>query len=438
MCCPVSPVECARDSRTTRFRRPALKSELSVSEARRIALAAQGFNAFRREDAVSATRMRKEIGRLGLLQIDSVNVLVRAQYLPLFSRLGPYDRSLLDALVASRPRRFFEYWGHEASLLPIDHQPLLRWRMERAQRGQGVWKQLEAFAGERRAEADALLARIATEGPLAASDVAGSKAAQGMWVWSAAKHALEWLFWAGLVASTHRRGSFERVYDLPERVYPRGVLELPTPSGIDARRELIARSAKALGIATAHDLRDYYRISPADALLPIGQLIEEGTLVPVSVRGWQQQAYLHKDARPGRRLDGSALLSPFDPLVWHRPRAERLFGFRYRLEIYTPAHKREHGYYVLPFLMDGALVARVDLKADRKVGALIVQRAHIEPGAPPCTMERLLSELRLMASWLGLSSLVIAQTAAFKGLSMALDGEPNPAWTEPEADEAQG
>ncbi|MER2248352.1 crosslink repair DNA glycosylase YcaQ family protein [Methylorubrum podarium] len=393
---------------------------MSASEARRIALAAQGFAARRDAGSVDATRLRKGIDRLGLLQIDSVSVLVRAHYLPLFSRLGAYDRALLDAAAAARPKRFFEYWGHEASLLPIDCQPLLRWRMDRARRGQGVWRQLEPFAGERRAEADALLARIEREGPIAASDVAGTKPAQGMWMWSGAKHALEWLFWAGLVASTHRRGSFERVYDLPERVLPRAVLQRPTPNEVDARRELIARAARAMGVATAHDLRDYYRIGPADARLPIEQLVDQGTLVPVRVQGWSHQAYLHQDARPGRALEGAALLSPFDPLVWHRPRTERLFGFRYRLEIYTPAHKREHGYYVLPFLLDGALVARVDLKADRKRGALIVQRAHVEPGAPADTAERLMLELRAMAVWLGLSSLAIAPDAAVDGLAPIL------------------
>ncbi len=349
-----------------------------------------------------------------------MNILVRAHYMPLFSRLGSYEPVLLEALAAANPKRFFEYWGHEASLLPIDCQPLLRWRMDRALHGQGVWRQLEPFAGEKRGEADALLARIEAEGPLAASDIAGSRAAKGMWVWSAAKHALEWLFWSGQVASTHRRGSFERVYDLPERVLPRAILQLPTPRGVDARRALIARSARALGIATADDLRDYYRIPAPDARLPIEQLVEEGTLIPVQVRGWRQQAYLHKDARAGRRLGGAALLSPFAPLIWHRPPTERLFGFRYRLEIYTPAHKREHGYYVLPFLLDGALVARVDLKADRKAGTLNVQRAHIEPTAPRQTVERLIEELRLMASWLGLSGLAFAPEAAIHPLFSAL------------------
>jgi uncharacterized protein YcaQ len=338
--------------------------------------------------------------------------------------LGSYDPAVLDALVATKPKRFFEYWGHEASLLPIECQPLLRWRMARALRGNGVWRQLEAYASEKRAEADALLDRIKAEGPLAASDVAGRSAPKGMWVWSDAKHALEWLFWAGLVAATHRRGSFERVYDLPERVLPQAVLGLPTPGGVDARRALLARSARALGIMTAEDLRDYYRIPAADARLPIEQLVEEGTIIPVRVRGWQQQAYLHKDARAGRKIEGSALLSPFDPLIWHRPRTERLFGFRYRLEIYTPARKREHGYYVLPFLLDGALVTRVDLKADRKAGTLIVQRAHVEPGAPQCTVERLIEELRLMASWLGLSSLAIAPVAAVDRLDPPHRGPP--------------
>jgi uncharacterized protein YcaQ len=385
-----------------------MKAEISVSEARRIALTAQGFSALSRNGNVSASQMRKVIDQLGLLQIDSVNVLVRAQYVPIFSRLGLYDRTALDAVVAKRPRRYFEYWGHEASLLPVDSYPLLRWRMADAYRGKGIWRQLEAYAGEKRGEAEALLERIRAEGPLAASDLAGSKASRGMWVWSDAKHALEWLFWAGLIASTHRRGSFERVYDLPERVLPQSILQLPTPGELDAKRALLARSASALGIATADDLRDYYRIPAADARVPLEQLVEEGTVRPVRVRGWQQQAYLHKDARAGRSIAGAALLSPFDPLIWHRARTERLFGFRYRLEIYTPAHKREHGYYVLPFLLDGELVARVDLKADRKNGALIVQRLHTELNAPEDTLELLMDELRLMALWLGLPGIIMA------------------------------
>jgi uncharacterized protein YcaQ len=384
-----------------------MKTEISGSEARRIALTAQGFNGLSRDKAASASHIRKVIDQLGLLQIDSVNVLVRAQYVPIFSRLGSYDRAALDALVANRPRGYFEYWGHEASVLPVDCHPLLRWRMADAYQGKGIWRQLEVYAGEKRGEADALLERIRVEGPLAASDVAGSKAQKGMWVWSGAKHALEWLFWAGLIAATHRRSNFERVYDLPERVLPQAILQLPTPSETDAKRGLLARSAQALGIATAEDLRDYYRIPAADAQMPLEQLVEEGTVRSVQVRGWKQQAYLHRDARVGRSIEGGALLSPFDPLIWHRARTERLFDFRYRLEIYTPAHKREHGYYVLPFLLDGALVARADLKADRKNGVLIVQRLNIELNAPDQTMELLMGELRLMASWLALPDVVV-------------------------------
>lgn len=208
---------------------------------------------------------------------------------------------------------------------------------------------------------------------------------------------------------------------------PRAILQLPTPDEEDARRTLIAKSAEALGVATADDLRDYYRIPAADARAPIQQLVEEGTIVPVRVRGWRQQAYLHKDARAGRRIEGADLLSPFDPLIWHRPRAERLFRFRYRLEIYTPAHLREHGYYVLPFLLDGSLVARVDLKADRKTSTLLIQRAHIEPDAPRCTAERLIEQLGVMASWLGLSSLAVAPAAVTDPLlaTLCLAGQPS-------------
>lgn len=383
---------------------------LSISEARRVALTAQGFDANAHQEPGPA-QLRKAMDRLGLLQIDSVNVLIRAHYLPLFSRLGIYEPAVLDALVAPRTKRFFEYWGHEASLLPIDLQPLLRWRMERALRGEGIWRQLQPFATEKRAVADALLERIRAEGPVAASDIAGSRASKGMWNWSDAKIALEWLFWAGLVAATHRRPSFERVYDLPERVLPRAILQLPTPSGEDARRALLARAARALGVATADDLRDYYRIPTGDVQAPLRDLIEEGTIIPVQVRGWRQQAYLYKGARAGRKTAGAAFISPFDPLIWHRPRTMRLFDFHYRLEIYTPAHKREHGYYVLPFLLHGALVARADLKAERKTGTLIVRRLHLEAGAPAATLERIVEELRRMATWLSLAKLELAPAA---------------------------
>ncbi|QYF85809.1 winged helix-turn-helix domain-containing protein [Brevundimonas sp. PAMC22021] len=379
-----------------------MKDVLTLAETRRVALAAQGFNRFRKGGEVDRLRIANTIARLNLLQVDSVNVLVRAHYMPLYSRLGPYSRELLDTEVARLPRRLFEYWAHEASLLPIDFHPLLRWRMADAARGQGVWSRLQPFATERRGEAEALLDRIAAEGPLAASDLGGRPARKGMWEWSDAKQALEWLFWSGFVASTHRRGSFERIYDLTERALPRRIVEAPTPAPRDAKRLLVERSARALGIATSGDLRDYFRLSPEDARAAISDLTDAGVLSAVQVEGWSQPAYLHQDARQGRRLGGEALLSPFDPLVWKRDRAERLFSFSHRLEIYTPAHRRVHGYYVLPFLMDGAIVARVDLKADRQAGLLRVLSVHLEPGAPAETVERLWGELRRMAGWLGL------------------------------------
>ncbi|SEN15670.1 hypothetical protein SAMN02800694_2941 [Luteibacter sp. UNCMF331Sha3.1] len=387
-----------------------MKSAISLREARRYALTAQVFNAPDREADVGRLQLRRAVERLGVLQIDSVSVLVRSHYLPLFSRLGTYERAQLDSVLSGKNTRFFEYWGHEASFLPLDCQPLLRWRMARALRGEGVWTPLQTFAHERRAEADAMLERIRADGPIAASDVESSKASTGMWARSDAKRALEWLFWAGLVTATHRRTSFERVYDLPERVLPGDVLASPTPRDVDAHRALLARSAEALGIAAADDLRDYYRIPAPDVAVPLQQLVDEGMLIPVRVDGWRQQAYLHKDARAGRRTEGAALLSPFDPLVWHRPRTERLFAFRYRLEIYTPAHKREHGYYVLPFLLDGALVARVDLKSDRKAGTLIVQKATIEPDAPAHTRDALNAELDRMARWLNLQGVTHARS----------------------------
>ena len=376
---------------------------LSLAAARRIALAAQGFGA-PRPSAVGWNQLRRTLDRLALHQIDSVNVLVRAHYLPAFSRLGAYDRALIDraAWGKSGERRLFEYWAHEASLLPLALHPLLRWRMARAERGAAGWKGLRSFAGERRAEADAILARIAADGPMAASDFEHGKGRGGWWEWGATKHALEYLFWAGRITTATRRGSFERVYDLAERVIPKAVLALPTPDEAEAHRRLVEISARALGVATATDLRDYFRLGPQDARAAIAALVEDGTLLPVAVEGWRQPAFLHAEARRPRRIRTQALLAPFDPLIWERARAERLFGFRYRIEIYTPAAKRVHGYYVLPFLLDEALVARVDLKSDRQRRRLVVRNLHLEPGAPPETRARLASEVEAMAGWLGL------------------------------------
>ncbi|HEX8258139.1 MAG TPA: crosslink repair DNA glycosylase YcaQ family protein [Allosphingosinicella sp.] len=378
---------------------------LSLPQARRVALAAQGFG-LPRPAEVDRGHLRRIADRLSLHQIDSVNVLARAHYLPAFSRLGGYDRGLIDraAWGPLGERRLFEYWAHEASLLPVALHPLLRWRMARADRGERGWKSLRAFAGERRAEAEAVLARIRAEGPLAASDFDGARSRSGWWEWGAAKRALEWLFMAGHVTTATRRRSFERVYDLTKRVIPPAILALPTPDESEAHRRLIDRAARALGVATATDLRDYFRLAPEPARAAIAELAEAGMLLPVAVDGWGKPAFLHREARRPRRIEGQALLVPFDPLVWERARTERLFGFRYRIEIYTPADRRVHGYYVLPFLMDEALVARVDLKADRQRSRLMVQAVTFEPGAPAETAERLDAELERMAAWLQLEA----------------------------------
>ncbi|HEX8064654.1 MAG TPA: crosslink repair DNA glycosylase YcaQ family protein [Allosphingosinicella sp.] len=376
---------------------------MSVASARRIALAAQGFGRPRPE-AVGRRHLRRTVSRLGLHQIDSVNVLVRAHYLPAFSRLGPYDRRLVDrsAWGPKRERGLFEYWAHEASLLPLEMHPLLRWRMASAERGEIGWGSLKSYARERRGEAAAILDRIRAEGPLAASDFDEGRGRSGWWEWGDTKRALEWLFWAGLVTTATRRGSFERVYDLTERVIPAAILALPTPAEAESKRALIEKAAEALGIATEAELRDYFRLKPEAARRAVTDLEEEGVLRRVAVEGWAKPAFLHRDARRPRAIRCQALLAPFDPLVWERGRAERLFGFHYRIEIYTPAEKRVHGYYVLPFLLDEALVARVDLKADRQRSRLLVKAVTLEPGAPGETAERLAAELALMARWLGL------------------------------------
>lgn len=379
--------------------------KLSLKSARRIALAAQGFGAARPRSA-NRGHLRRALDRVSLHQIDSVNVLVRAHYLPAFSRLGLYDRTLLDraAWGPKAKRTMFEYWAHEASLLPLDLHPLLRWRMEQAERGEIGWESLRAFAGERRGEADTVVERIRDEGPLAASDFENGRGRGGWWAWGEAKRALEWLFWAGLVTTATRRTSFERVYDLPERVIPSSILSLPTIPPRDAKRQLIDRAARTLGIAMATDLRDYFRLDPQSARAAIAELVEDEMLIPLEVQGWRSPAFLHRDARMPRRVRGQALLAPFDPLVWERSRTERLFDFRYRIEIYTPAHKRVHGYYVLPFLMDERLVARVDLKADRQRSRLLVRQVTWEPDVPAESLERLDFELRGMADWLSLEN----------------------------------
>jgi len=365
-----------------------------------------------RPPLVNQRHLRRTIGRLGVHQIDSVNVLVRAHYLPAYSRLGGYDFAMFDSVAWGKrsARRLFEYWGHEASLIPLELHPLFRWRMARADRGEFGWKGQRLFAHERRAEAEEVLARIRAEGPLAASDFEENKSRSGWWEWGTTKRALEWLFLAGHVTTHSRRGGFERVYDLTARVIPSEILDLPTPGEAEAQRALIEIAARALGIATEGELRDYFRIGPVDGRAAVAALVEEGVLHPVRIAGETRPNYVHRDARWPRKIEARALLAPFDPLIWERSRTERLFGFHYRIEIYVPAEKRKHGYYVLPFLLGATLVARVDLKADRQAGCLLVQSIALEPTAPDDTLEQLREELSVLVGWLGLGDITFRGT----------------------------
>jgi uncharacterized protein YcaQ len=382
-----------------------MMDSISALQARRIALAAQGFAKARPERAVSKADLAKLTDRLGVIQIDSVNVISRTHYLPAFSRLGAYDRGLLEEIAWGRSKRrpLFEYWAHEASLLPLTAQPLFRWRMEDAHRGVGTWKHVAKLLRERRDFIDKVLAEFEARGPLAAGELElGHKGEGGWWGWSEAKRAVEALFWTGELTTATRRGTFERVYGLTDKVLPKAILETPTPSRADAHRELIRISARAMGVATSKDLRDYFRLPVEGFRARVEELVEAGGLVPVKVKGWREHAFMDPAARLPRRVSRDALLSPFDNLIWFRERTERVFGVRYRIEIYTPAEKRTHGYYVLPFLQGEAITARADLKADRKAGVLLVQASHAEPWADAETAPRLAAELKLMAGWLGL------------------------------------
>ncbi|WP_421999025.1 winged helix-turn-helix domain-containing protein [Reyranella sp.] len=392
-------------------------TSLSASQARRIALAAQGFDVGRPARPPNAGPLKRTVDRLGLLQIDSVNVLARAHYLPLFSRLGAYDAGLLDRLAwgPRRQRSLFEFWAHEASLLPLSAQPLLRWRMQRARDAVAEIKgKLHTFRREKPQYVDRVLREIADRGPLAASDLSdGGEKRGAWWGWNDGKLAVEWLFFAGLVTTATRRGAFERVYDLTERVLPADILSLPTPPADEAQRELLRRSAQALGVATEFDLRDYFRLPVVDTKARLAELVEAGDLLPVTVEGWDRPAFLAPDARLPRRIEARALLAPFDPLIWERDRTHRIFDFFYRIEIYTPLAKRKHGYYVLPFLLGDRLVARVDLKADRANGKLLVHAAHLEPGQSAGTVAGpLRDELRLMADWLALEGVAWPRAGA--------------------------
>jgi uncharacterized protein len=388
---------------------------ITPAAARRAALAAQGFAEPRPSGPVTRRHLVRTVERTRLLQLDSVNVAVRAHYMPLFSRLGPYAASLVDDAAwshsARRPRLLVEYWAHEASLLPVQDWPLL---LSGAKR-RGWWRYAEEIAEREPALVDDVLAAVKELGPASAGTleaalrgVAASRPPGATW-WerSDVKRVCELLFGQGRL-TTGTRVHFQRLYDLPERVLPPDVLARHPADPDEAARALVLRSASALGVATEPDLRDYYRLGPARSQQAVAELVEGGELEPVLVRGWRAPAYRVPAARIPRQVTGRALLCPFDPLIWERARTERIFGFRYRIEIYVPEPKREYGYYVFPFLLDGELVARVDLKADRGAGVLRVPGAFGEPGIDaPRVVAELAAELRTMAEWLGLDAVAV-------------------------------
>ena len=382
---------------------------LSNLQARRVALAAQGFTDRPHATASMAT-LERTLARTGVLQVDSVNVLQRAHYMPLYSRMGAYDQDLLRRASQRRPRRMVEYWAHVQAFMPVDLWPVMQHRMAgyRAQRGK--W----GFVADASLE-PGVLAAVRERGPVTARDLEAEFADERRrkdhwgWNWSEARKVLDYLFLVGDVAIAGRTSQFEVLYDVPERVLPAAVLALPTPSRQDAGLELVRRAARSHGVGTVRCLADYYRMSVADTRAAVETLVEAGELEPVQVQGWRQAAYLHTAARVPRRVAARALLSPFDPVVWERSRAEALFGFRYRIEIYVPAHKRIHGYYVLPFLLGDAIVARVDLKADRATGRLLVRSAWAEAAAAAETADELAVELGRLAGWLGLTGTVVEQ-----------------------------
>jgi uncharacterized protein YcaQ len=373
---------------------------LSIADARALALAAQGFDTARPKTKATQRHVDALISRLGVIQIDSVNVLVRSQELPLFSRLGNHNRNAIPK--ATEQQKIFEYWGHEAAHLPVEIHPLFRWKMEAARLGKAKHWGLTSFYDDNKAFVRRMLKHVEKNGPTTSRELSTRTEKKGTWWdWDEAKVALEYLFLTGQLMSRGRGTDFARIYDTPERVLTPKILNAPTPSEHDARKQLLVRSAIAQGVATASDLADYYRQKPTTVKPLITELVEEGELRVVAVDGWTEKAFVHRAAKLPKQLHATALLSPFDSLVWCRPRNERLFNFHYRIEIYTPKEKRKFGYYVLPFMMNGEMVGRVDLKADRANLKLLVHSVHTEKGIKRSDInDALNNELHTMASWL--------------------------------------
>lgn len=382
------------------------QTEVSLASARRIALAAQGFATPRPSGRVDRRHLRKVLDHIGLIQIDSVNVLVRSQELPLFSRLGDHPRTLIPEATAAG--ELFEYWCHEASHLPSSMHRLVRWRMEDARNG-AMWPGLQKFAKSKPQFVQEVRDRVYNDGPLVAGDVKTRTGPKGSWWdWDDGKAALEYLFWTGEITAQRRTNDFARMYFAPHHVLPAEVLKAKTPTEREARSELLLLAAKSLGIATASDLLDYHRQKPGDAKPVLAELVKRGALEQVRVEGWRDIAYMLPGAAKPRSMNTRALVSPFDSLVWCRPRIERLWDFHYRIEIYTPQAKRVYGYYVLPFVLGDRIVARVDLKADRQAGVLLVPGAYSEENVDlKHVVSELAAELKLMAQWLGLDAVKV-------------------------------
>lgn len=388
---------------------PRISDHLSVGEARRVALTAQGFGNPRPSSAVTQRHIAGVLRDVGAIQIDSVNVLVRSQELPLFSRLGSHKRTAIAD--ATKRGKIFEYWAHEAAHIPVEFHPLFRWKMEAARRGNSAHWGLSTFYTANKPFVEGIYRRVVTDGPLSSRDLSVRKSPKGTWWdWDEAKTALEYLFWTGRVMSRARGSDFARIYDIPERVLPQSILAMATPSETEARKALIVQSAASMGVATASDLADYFR-QKLNVVRPlINELVEDGTLREVRVENWKEVAYLHPSARLPRSILTRALVSPFDSLVWCRPRNERLFNFHYRIEIYTPQHKRIYGYYVLPFMLNGEIVGRVDVKAHRSERTLTVHASFAEDGVDRGDVAKhLWSELSEMAAWLDLDHVAISR-----------------------------